>query len=208
MTTLAVMKSRIANELSRSDLTSEIATAISDAIAIHERERFWFNESRDKTFSTVAAQRVYTTSDASWISDIIEIDDLFVTVSGRQIRMDKADPTELELLSTSTTTGYPYLWAYLNSTIILYPTPDAIYTVRGVGHVRLTTLSGDSDSNAWTTQAEALIRQTAKASLYAELLRDMEGAQVQSLLIQTTLERLRAETSRRKTVGQIVPTHF
>jgi hypothetical protein len=208
MATLATMKSRIADELARTDLTSQIADAINDAIAEHERERFWFNESRDKTLSTVAAQRIYTTADATWIPDIIEIDDLFVTVSGVNYRLRKEDPSDLELLSDSPTSGRPYAWAYLNKSIQLYPKPDQVYTVRAVAHVRLAALASDSDTNAWTTEAERLIRATAKLFIATDVTYDQLVAQAADSAIQRQLAVLRAETSRRKTVGRVSPTQF
>jgi hypothetical protein len=209
MATLSTMKSRLADELARSDLTSQIADAINDAIAEHERERFWFNESRDKTFSTVADQRVYTASDASWISQIIEIDDLFVTVSGQNRRMCKEDPSHMELLSDSSgSSGAPYSWAYLDNSIQLYPIPDQAYTVRAVGHVRLTALASDAESNAWTTEAEQLIRHPARLLVQGVILKDGEGASGSAQLAERALGLLRAETSRRKTLGRIQATQF
>ena len=51
MATLGTMKTRIANELARADLTSELAGAITSAIAHYERRRWWFLES-ESTFTT------------------------------------------------------------------------------------------------------------------------------------------------------------
>jgi len=45
VTTLSVMKARIATELRRTDLTSEIASAISSAISAYKYDRFSFNSS-------------------------------------------------------------------------------------------------------------------------------------------------------------------
>src|SRR5215475_9466078 len=44
MPTLGDLKAKIAQDLRRSNLGSEIADAIPDAIRDHETERFWFNE--------------------------------------------------------------------------------------------------------------------------------------------------------------------
>lgn len=209
MATLGAMKSRIAAELDRSDLTSFIANAISDAIAEYEQDRFWFNESRDKTFSTVATQRIYTSSDASWIADIIEIDALFVTVGGVNRCLGRIPPEEAELLAdNSAGVGAPYSWSYYNKNIYLYPIPDDAYTIRALGHVRLTALANDGDSNAWTTEAERLIRRRAKALLFAEVINDANQGIAQSILADQELERLKQESSRRRSSGKIVPTEF
>lgn len=209
MPTLAILKARIATELDRTNISSQIASAITDAIAEHERERFWFNESRDLTFSTVTAQRIYTTAAASWIPDVIEIDDMFVTVGGVSRRMTKEDPSVLELLSVSNgTSGSPFLWSYFNKSIVLYPVPDTAYTVRALAHYRLAALTDDSQTNAWTTEAEQLIRRTAKIILAIDVTSDRDGAMSLDTVLQANLANLRAETSRRKTLGRIQPTAF
>jgi hypothetical protein len=209
MATLAVMKSRIASELDRTDISSQIASAILDAIAEHERERFWFNESRDLTFTTVASQRIYTTSDASWIPDVIQIDDLFATVGGQNRRLIRGDASTLELLSdNSGSSGAPSEWDYFSGGIILYPIPDQAYTVRALAHYRIAALTNDSQSNAWTTEAEQLIRRTAKIILTVDVTDDREGMMRTDPVLQANLANLRAETSRRKTRGRVEPTTF
>lgn len=209
MTTFAVLKARIATELERDDLTDPIANAVLDAVKEYERERFWFNESRDLTFSTVAGQRAYTTAAGAWIPRVITVDDLFLTVSTQNRPLRKEDPAALELLNdASSPNGEPYAWAWLNDSIILYPTPDDAYTVRAVAHWRLADLSADGDSNAWTTYAEPLIRYRATQLIHQTVSRDAEGAALLEPLIAKALADLRAETSRRKTTGRIRPTSF
>src|SRR5690606_8798839 len=75
MTTLAIMKARIANELGqRTDLDSEIATAINAAIAAYQATRFHFNEGRTVTFTTVAGQEFYDADDAANLAKLWTID--------------------------------------------------------------------------------------------------------------------------------------
>jgi hypothetical protein len=209
MPNLSTMKSRIADELARSDLTSQIANAINDAILTHERERFWFNESRDLTFSTVADQRIYTVADGAWIPNVIKIDNLFVTVGGQNRRMCESDPSELELLSDSSgSSGAPYEWAYFDNSIQLYPIPDQVYTVRALAHYRLDALAADNESNAWTTEAEQLIRHAARLLIANDVTGDTEERSRMADAVTYDLGVLRAETSRRKASGTIKPTQF
>src|SRR5215475_14028235 len=42
--TLGTLKAQVASDLRRSNLTTEIARAVLDAINDHDSERFWFNE--------------------------------------------------------------------------------------------------------------------------------------------------------------------
>ena len=76
---LAQMKARIADELGqRTDLTSQISFAISDAISFYNNERFIFNESRDITFSTVPAQEFYGAADNTAIPNMWSFDYLIL----------------------------------------------------------------------------------------------------------------------------------
>lgn len=209
MSNFGTMKTRIASEMERSDLTSFIPNAIQDAIKTHETKRFWFNESRDLTFSTVAGQRIYTSADASWIASIIEIDALYVTVGGQNRCLRRRDATEIELSAdNSALTGEPYSWAYWNKSIQLYPIPNQAYTVRAYGHIRLSSLSEDVDTNAWMTDAERLIRQSAKALLCAEVTFDDIGMQRYGALADIQMGMLEEETSRRQATGCIRATSF
>lgn len=209
MPDLGTMKARIASELERSDLAAPIAAAIGDAIAEYERERFWFTESRDLTVTTVAGQRSYTAADAAWIATAITIDGLFATVGGQVRRLDQADPAELEARNdASAPQGQPMSWARLGTAIILHPVPDQAYAIRAVAHHRLAALAADSDSNGWTDEAEALVRRRAKQLLHQEVTLDGEAALALAPLVERALADLRAETSRRKASGRLVPTTF
>lgn len=207
MPDLATMKSRIASELERTDLTDQIANAISDAIDEYGVERFWFNESRSLTFNTVVSQREYAAADG--VPTLITVDRLFVTISGQKRDLDKADPALLELWNdTSTPTGQPTTYAILGDTLILYPTPTQVYEIRAVAHYVLPALTDDTQSNAWTTEAEPLIRRRAKQLLQMEIILDAEGATMTEPLLAKALDDVRVKTSRIKALGRMKPTVF
>lgn len=191
MTTYAVMRSRIADELARGDLTTQIASAIQSAIKHHERKRFYFNEVIG-TFSTVNAQEWYSSTDAAWIATAVDIDSLRVTISGRPFPMDKRTMAEMEDVSAGATmTGTPSDWCYYRQQVRLYPTPNGVYTVTGSYIQRLTALSADGDSNAWTTDAEELIRLRAKIILFRDVIRDTGAFQEAERLAPFEAEALR-----------------
>lgn len=211
MATYGAMKTRIADELSRSDLASQIALAVLSAVQFYERRRFYFNEGRSGTFLTVAAQEFYTSTDLSTIPDLVSVDSLRLTISSTEnYTLTKRAYEELDEINTGGTvhTGQPVDWAYYAQTIRLYPVPDAVYTIR-VSTVRpLTALSADADTNAWTNDAEDLIRYRAKWDLYSNVIGDVQQATVMSTNEQTALTSLLGVNATRNRTGILVATQF
>lgn len=191
------MKARIANELARSDLTSEIAYAITDAIAAYRDERFFFNESRTITFSTVAGQEFYDSTDAAAIATIRRFDYIGVYIGDQFNRLEYCTPDEMEWLSTGlTSSGAPFDYTYYQRKIRLYPTPDAVYTVRVGASVTFAAPANDSEiNNPWMVEAERLIRSRAKNELALHVLKDTDLAQTMAIAVQEALDQLKGETA-------------
>jgi hypothetical protein len=211
MTTLTALKAEIVSDLDdRTDLTDEIASAITSAITYYQRTRFYFNEKRSLTFSTVAAQQNYTSSDAANIPNMLRIDLVHFTVSGQRRELRRRNFYELETLyDTSASSGEPFLYAYHDREIWLYPIPSTTYTVRVLGHMIVAAPATDGEaSNPWMTEAYELIRCRAKAYLAAHKLRDPELAQTMQALEFDALGRLNKETALRLGTGMITPTEF
>jgi hypothetical protein len=207
MGTLADLKSRIATELARTDLTSQIANAVNDAIKFYGRERFWFNQSRTITFTTVNGQQAYGEADQSLIPSLIKIDDIYFTGTTKY-PLDRYSPTDFEFLTgNNIANGKPYAYTYTDEQIFLYPTPNDAYTMRLYAHYWLPTLN-DTDTNAWTDDAEELIRTHAKQLLYLDPLEDDQAAARMGVKIPELLAGLRSETSSRMGTGRIRPTQF
>jgi hypothetical protein len=209
MSTLATMKTRIADELMRSDLTSQIALAIPEAIAFHQKQRFYFNERNDVTFSTVAAQAAYTSSDEPYMPVAYDVDDVFVTVSGNEYRVKRMDPSRWRILNNASTQGQPHQYSYFNRTMYLYPIPDQAYTMRMVGHFKIDAPASDAEANnPWMVEAEALIRHTAKMILYRDVIFDDEMEARCSRAAEQELVVQRALTSSMIRGGMIEPMAF
>ena len=170
---LADMKDRIARELHRDDITTSIAEAISSAITKYQSRRFEFAESVS-TFSTVADQQAYDSSDTGFPTDMGQVDSITVTTSGRTVPLEPISYQELKEIDTSTTlVGVPSKWCWYARSIWLYPTPDAIYTI-GVSHqMRSLAPASDGDSSTiWTNECEPLIRACAKKLIARDVLYD------------------------------------
>lgn len=209
--TFGDIKTRIADEISRSDLTSQIQTAVLSAIEYYEKRRFYFNEMRSLTFSTVAGQEFYTSSDAAGIAQLTAIDSVRITTSDTYaLEPEKYDV--LDAISESTTTDYgePTMYAYFGRQFRLYPIPSSAWTVRVSGVKSLTTLSASSDTNAWTTgaDAEALIRMRAKGDLYANVIRDDDEATKFEILERKELAMLIGRTGSLSGTGYVTATQF
>jgi hypothetical protein len=164
MTTLSVMKQRIADEVARSDLTSMIAYAISDAISYYQSKRFLFNESRDIEFDTASDQEFYDKYDNAAIPNLMKIDYVKLDLDGWAYTLCRADPEELEDYSAAS--GQPTSYTYYDRQIRLYPVPDQAWTIRIAGHLKLDEPASDTEKhNAWMVEAERLIRARAKLNL-------------------------------------------
>lgn len=191
MGTLAELKSRIASELHRSNLTTYIATAISDAVAHYQSRRFEFNET-SATFSTSAGTETYTTSTIP--TDIGAIDSLSVTVNGRKVALPQWPPERVNAIATTTNSrGQPQAWSWQADSIRFYPVPDNTYTITLAYLQRLPVPSSDSASNAWTTQAANLIRCAAKKRVRLHVMKDANGAQLDAAGESEALRRLTNE---------------
>ena len=207
--TLADLQARIATDLTRSDLTSQIANAVTDAVNFYARERFWFNTSRSLTFNTVASQIAYTVSDYSVIPLLVKIDALFVPQAQSVLPLDRYEPADFEMLNNASTGGgIPKAFTYVDQAIRLWPTPNTVFAMILHAHYKFPALVNGSDTNAWTTDAEELIRSHAKLLLYTDVLEDQDGASRMSQKVPVLLANLRAESSSRMSNGIIKPVDF
>lgn len=180
MGTLATLKSRIATEIHRTDLTTNIADAIVDAVQIYQGRRFAFNQRR-ATFGTVDGREFYATTDspATIPTDIGEIDSLLVTVGTRKSRLEPWTYDYMEERASATNTeNEPSAYAWYANQLRLYPVPDAVYTMTISYLQKVVSPATDGTNNIWTTEAEALIRHCAKKVLYRDVIVDPEGAAI------------------------------
>lgn len=204
------MKTRIADELARSDLTSQIALAITDAIGFYQNERFAFNESRDITFTTVAGQEFYGAAANAAIPNMFSFDYLILYLGSIPWPVRRRTPFEVELLNNNgLVTGQPYNYAWYNKQIRLGPVPSDVFTMRVAGRITFAAPSDDNDtSNPWMNDAEKLIRSRAKYELALNVIRDADLAQIQAAQTQEAFDQLKGLANRLTATGNIAPTQF
>jgi hypothetical protein len=197
MTTYATMRTRILDEYVNESLTaSQVNAAIQTAIKHYERKPFFFNE-RTNTFSTVAAQEYYSSSDLSDIPNIVHIVSATVTSDSLKCKLLPVDFSIMDDEQDGSVTGEPEQIAVFKQQIRLYPIPDTAYTVTLAYIYRFTALSGDSDTNAWMVEGEELIRQRAKRTLALDSLHADDLAGRAATLEAEALDELMAEGRRR-----------
>jgi hypothetical protein len=204
------LQNRIASDLTRSDLTSQIKSAIGDAVKHYETSRFWWNVTRSLTFQTVANQQGYGTAALPQIPNIIKLDHLFLSSNpGSIYDLDFYEMDEFEWLAAANTSpGKPTIYTRADGQILLWPIPITAYTMRPHMHYRLDALVNDTDTNAWCNEAEQLIRCHAKLLLYTNVLEDSDGAQRMQSEIDAFKSRLDYENSARTATGRIKGTDF
>jgi hypothetical protein len=210
--TLGAMKLRIANELNRSDLTDEIANAINDAIEAYSHMQFFFNETRAFTFTTTADTSRYTSTDSGWanLAKILKIDFVMITLNGQAFGLEPRFPEWFEhnLVTSSNTPGY---YGWYAETLVLYPTPNDALSLR-IGCIqKVAAPASDGETlNPWMTKAERLIRNRAKAELYAHVddIMDDKKAQKFMTLADEALEKLEERTLRLTQVGPLLVVPF
>jgi hypothetical protein len=172
------MRARIASEIRRQNISSLIDDAIATAIGELEAERFYFNESREVTFDTVASQAFYTEADSAWIPRIRKFDYAFVYLGDQPYPLGQESPEQIEWLAMNgTNTGQPLQFSFYNEKIQLYPTPPEVYTIRFGALIQMPAPEEDDEAdNPWMTKAEKLVRCYAKHELYQHVLLDLEKA--------------------------------
>lgn len=210
MSTLSQMRSRIADDLDRSDLSTQIDKAINRAIEYHEKERFWFNETSG-TLTTVANQESYSSSDAAFIANILDVDLVRITFATTdKEELDRKDFNYIQELNNGNSTGRPTYWAWYQNKIYLSIIPNAAWTITVFYQKKYssTQLSGDSDTNDFTSYAEDLIEARARAWLYARVIKDVDQAQIAKTEEAEALAALREKT--RKIIGTnyVVSSNF
>lgn len=207
MATWDDLVSRIADDLNRSDINTQIGVAVNRAIAYYMSERTWFNETSD-TVTTVSGQESYGTADGL-ASDIIRIDLVQITDSaGNQYPLTERTWSYLRTLQTSPTTltGLPVDWCWYGEKLYLYPTPNAALTCT-VWYVKSYAELTAGESNDWTTEREAtdLIEARATWWVATRLLKDYERAQAAKGEELEAYRRLIERTSHAVSSGTIRP---
>lgn len=207
MATFAEETARIAGELRRSNIGADIQEAINDAIQEASSTHYYFNEIQGLNFPTVAATEYYTDMFMS------QIDNMYIT-DGGGVRYEvfpiNNDRLNIITSSATQTNSRPIRYARINQDIRFYPIPDAVYEVFMDGFGRLTPypLTNPTDTNAWLTEGERLIRVLAKRNVLRDVIKDYNEAAVQQAIADDISMELQASTTQRIGTGQLSSTRW
>lgn len=192
MSTYTQLQSRIADDLNRTDLTSQIQQCILLAIQHYKHERFWFNETSATATASIGSAQVGAPS------DILQLDHLYLIVSSLNVELIAQDFNSI-VQFRPTSNGRPLAYCYYRNQFELDRKCDLAYSMLIYYVKELTALSAGTDSNGWTTDGEDLIVFHAEKKLYANVLKEASKAQfaaVQELAALTAMRALRnARTS-------------
>lgn len=224
--TLGAMKIRIADEIARDDLGTQISNCINDAISVYNNERFYFNETRTLTFLTNAAQDIYTDADCPSFDNLLKIDYVQLIINNYPYRLRSELPEEIDALSVpGLSIGQSYLYSWYQQALRLYPAPTLSgWTVRIAGVTQAAPPPDDSTpGNVWVCDCEKLIRSRAKYELAMHVTNDVDLATAMGGqgvdddgnptggVICEALKTLRQKTKRLTQIGgsgYVVPMHF
>lgn len=196
--TFGAIKNRIADELVRPDLASQIALAVQDAVLEAATYRFWFNEVRGLAFTTVAGQDYYGEDDSSFIPGLSQIDTVAIIVNGQRRDLTMANSLDVkQWQSGSDVTGEPGYYTRQANGLVLWMTPNDAYPVLIDGVTRFDPLENDSDDNAYLSEGERYVRALAKAIMFEDVIRDTDEADRNWARAEREKGKLLAETASR-----------
>lgn len=210
--TAGYMYDKIADQLARSDLTSQIFETVSDAIVFYQPHRFIFSEGRDTSLSTVIGQEFYGVADDVLLgpNGLFAFDYITVTIGTAQFDLPRYQPEDIELLTQSgTQMGQPQCYSYYDYQLRLYPVPSAVYPLTIAAHQRIAPPAfATTEGNPWMVDAERLIRGRAKYELALNYTGDLDEAQRMTAYVTEAYDELKARTNKLAGTGFVQPTQF
>lgn len=185
MATYGDLQSRIATEIKRSGLTTQIQGAIQTAITAYETRPLWFNQQR-ATMPTVTNQKIYALPSDYKKMRFIRIErttNIFDPID----ELTKGELADWDRSQSLTGIPYKYYVDFAESVAVdtnkstvgqiwFLPIANGIYDLELNYFRDLGSISQNADENAWTDEGELLIRCRAKRELYTHVIRDTQEA--------------------------------
>lgn len=203
MTTYATMQTRIADEIARSDLTSQIQYAILDAIKAYEAEEFWFNRLYRSTASISAGEYYIALP-----GNVLKIDKIILQINAStEDYLIARDASFMLEAQSPLHDSQPKEYAIYGDRILFDAQSDATYPIFINGTEKFAAPSSGTDTSAWFVEAEELIRHRAKANLYMDVVMDGDNYAKCKQREKEAFDHLKAKSNVRGS-GKLRPTWF
>lgn len=178
-------------------ITAAVDNAISLSIKHYESKPWWFLEGQSGIVTSDGTEYYDLPSDYG--STIISFG---ITISGNTYPLVERHYKLLEDWYTAGTifSGYPTDYAVYGERLRLYPVPNDTYTATLSYSMSLGVPSANG-SNAWTDDAEMLIRSRAEWQLYSLRYHDLEAATVAKQVENDALQSLTRANNQRVMTG-------
>jgi hypothetical protein len=208
MGTLGTVQDRIADDLNRSDLTTQIIKAINRAISFYSKEPFWFTETTS-TFTTSDSAAYYTNaSPAAFPTDIAQIKFAEITVNGSDYELEPWKIEDIQKANVTGTKNQPIAYAWWQNRIYTYPLANGAYPITLYHTKTYSEMSVTTSSNDFTTYAEDLIEARARKMLNMRVLKNAEEALVAQQDENEALDALRSKSAGHHEQSAVEPTDF
>ncbi len=215
MTTLLDVRDRIADQLARSDLSTQIDREIQLAIARYNRRVTWLHEVRSFTLTSVIGQAWYSSvnvSAGSGPQDVtgrtaVDVSDIVAVNYIRDADYEdlrQMPYAEFERLFDSVSGGSraTYYCLYAGQ-IGLWPEPAAVEAFSISAAVKPVIPSSATDESVWFDQAQELIENAAAAAICRKFIQDGERAQAFQVYESAAWEDLVAESNKKMATGRL-----
>ena len=179
-------------------ITAAVSTAIDNSIAHHENTAWWFMETQTSD-TTVDGTEYYDVPSDMASTELT----LLIEVSNNTYPLIKRDMQLLDdwFVKSTIFTGYSTDYAIWKNQFRLYPVPNGAYPLTINYYQKLGAPAGGS-SNAWTTDAEMLIRARTEWQLLSLRYHDVEAATVAKQVEMDELRELKKTNQSRQMTGK------
>lgn len=193
MATLADLKARIADDMTRDDIAaggeseSTLLAHIQKAVRYYSNERFWFNVTT-ATVNTVGSTPTVARPATIRIAER-------VTIPANNAELEQYQLDQLPLTDGG---GTPLRFVNDGDNILLHPTPDGVFALKVYGIKQVDVPALDADDTIWTNEAADLIAARTRFSLYRDVFFYPDKAQATIGDVQECLSYLRRDTRKRQ----------
>lgn len=190
MATFGQIRNRVGRKIQNPNFTGNLSASVVEeeinrSVRFYENYRFFFNE--ELASITLTAGQKVVPSIPSDIQSPLYVNGLMIIDSDIKITLEKLSPTDF-FNRDYDQTGRPYFYTYRDGEFLLTPVPQENYTLVFRYLKAYPDLSGDSDTNDFTNNAEDLIMLHTVKNLYAEDKQDPESAAYYQALEDKELE--------------------